>query len=176
VEIPATTIAEQPATTAPPAPAPPPPVASDTPPTPPAPEVVPGAASAGDAAPTAVAALDVVDDFRRAYEQRDVTRVGRLFTADARKGELVGRDAILADYQRFFSNARNLLYTQPSAAVEPHAGHVVVRAPFEITYTDSTGRDVEVRGTAAWTIVRRDGNALIRDLTFEVIPLAAPGR
>ena len=96
-----------------------------------------------------------------------------VFAIDARKGDLSGRDAVIADYQRFFANARDLLYSQPSAAVEPHGDHVIVRAPFEITYKDASDRVIEVRGTAAWTLVRRDGTTLIRNLDFEITPVAA---
>jgi CRISPR/Cas system-associated protein Csm6 len=123
-----------------------------------------------------VAALDLVDDFRRAYEQRNVERLGEFFTLDARKGDLAGRPAIVADYQRFFTNARDLMYSQPTAAVEPHGDHVIVRAPFQITYKDAANRSIEVRGTAAWTIVRRDATTLIRSLDFELTPVAAAER
>jgi hypothetical protein len=177
------------ATLPPPPSAPPAPAASDTPAAPPAApaaitdapatQPLPGGPSdrfVSGNAPTAVDALDTVDDFRRAYEQRNLDRLGALFTADAHKGELVGRDAILADYQRFFTHARDLLYSQPSAAVEPRGDHVVVRAPFEITYKDAENRPIEVRGTAAWTLVRLDGATLIRSLDFEVSPVAAPAR
>jgi hypothetical protein len=155
---------------------------SDTPHTPAAAPVVtpaapiPAGARTADAAPSAMDALDTVDDFRRAYEQRNVERLGALFAIDARKGDLTGRDVVIADYQRFFANARDLLYSQPSAAVEPHGDHVIVRAPFEITYKDANDRVIEVRGTAAWTLVRRDGATLIRNLDFEITPVAAAGR
>jgi hypothetical protein len=148
---------------------------TDAPATPP----LPGGAATrfvSGSAPSAVDALDTVDDFRRAYEQRNLERLGALFAADARKGDLAGRDAILADYQRFFANARDLLYSQPSAAVEQHGDHVIVRAPFEITYKDAENRPIEVRGTAAWTLVRLDGSTLIRSLDFEVSPVAAGAR
>jgi hypothetical protein len=175
------TVASAPNVTMPPAApstVPPAPVerATDTPPTPPLHADTPVSVAPGDTAPSAVDALDVVDDFRRAYEQRNVERLGTLFAKDAHKGDLAGRDAILADYRRFFTNARDLLYSQPSAAVEPHADHVVVRAPFEITYKDATNRAVEVRGTAAWTLVRRDGATVIRSLDFELTPMAASRR
>jgi general secretion pathway protein A len=162
----------------PPAPPAPPPAAtpaagaiSDAPPTPAGPAASPAAPSAtGAAAPSAVDALDLVDSFRRAYEQRNVDALGELFAADARKGTLAGRDAIVADYRRFFSGARDLLYSQPTAAVEPSGDHVVVRAPFEITYLDAANKEVHVRGTAAWTIVRADGGTVIRSLDFEMHP------
>jgi hypothetical protein len=153
---------------------PPPAVVSDAPPTPPLPAEA--APAPGDTAPSAVDALDLVDDFRRAYEQRNVERLGAFFAPDAHKGDLVGRDAIVADYRRFFTNARDLLYSQPSAAVEPHGDHVIVRAPFQITYKDAANRAIEVRGTAAWTIVHRDGATLIRSLDFELTPVAAAER
>jgi type II secretory pathway predicted ATPase ExeA len=149
-------------------------IVSDAPPTPPRPAGPP--AAPGDTAPTAVDALDLVDDFRRAYEQRNVERLGTFFAPDARKGDLAGRQAIIADYQRFFTNARDLLYSQPTAAVEPHGDHVIVRAPFQITYKDASNRAIEVRGTAAWTIARRDGSTLIRSLDFELSPVAAADR
>ena len=163
--------------------------ASDTPATPPAapaavtdapasPPLRGGTAQrfvAGGTAPSAVDALDAVDDFRRAYEQRNLDRLATLFAVDARKGDLVGREAILVDYQRFFANARDLLYSQPSAAVEPHGDHVVVRAPFEIMYKDSANRPVEIRGTAVWTLVHRDGATLIRSIDFEITPAAPAG-
>jgi hypothetical protein len=169
----------------------PPPVTSDTPPTPATPPAAvsdapttaaPGslpsssAAVVGAIAPSAVDALDVVDDFRRAYEQRNVERLGALFAIDAHKGALVGRDTILADYQRFFANARDLLYSQPSAAVEPRGDHVIVRAPFEITYKDAAGRQIEVRGIAAWSLVKREGSTVIQRLDFEITPVAAAVR
>jgi len=162
--------APSPASDTPPTPA----VVSDAPPTPPLPSGP--AAAPGDTAPTAVAALDLVDDFRRAYEQRNVERLGTFFAADARKGDLAGRPAIIADYQRFFTNARDLLYSQPTAAVEPHGDHVIVRAPFQITYKDASNRAIEVRGTATWTVVRRDGGTMIRSLDFELSPVAAAER
>jgi hypothetical protein len=187
-------VAQAPPTVAPvapaPAPAPPPtipapPPLSDTPATPvapastdaPTPPPVPDdGLGTVTTAPSAVDALDVVDDFRRAYEQRNIERLGALFAVDARKGGLAGRDAIIADYRRFFANARDLLYSQPSAAVEPHGTHVIVRAPFEITYNDAGGRTIEVRGIAAWTIIRRDGTTLIRGLDFEITPVTSSGR
>src|SRR5688572_2121909 len=115
-------------------------------------------------APSAVDALDVVDEFRRAYEQRNVARLAELFAPSARKGDVLGRDAIMADYQRFFTGARDLLYSQPSAAVEPRGDHVIVRAPFQISYKDAANNTVESSGTAAWTIVRLDGATLIQSL------------
>jgi general secretion pathway protein A len=157
----------------PPTPAPPASPVSDAPSGPPVTGTMPPRTAAGVAAPSAVDALDVVDDFRRAYEQRNLERLGMLFAPDAHKGALAGRDAILADYQRFFANARDLLYSQPSAAVEPHAGYVVVRAPFEITYKDTADRSIEVKGIAAWTLVRRDGGTVIQRLDFEIAPVAA---
>ena len=154
-----------------PAGAPPAGTISDAPPTPAGPAASPAAPSVvGAAAPSAVDALDLVDSFRRAYEQRNVDALGELFAADAQKGALAGRDAIVADYRRFFSGARDLLYSQPTAAVEPSGDHVVVRAPFEITYLDAANKEVHVRGTAAWTIVRAEGATLIRSLDFEMHP------
>jgi len=152
--------------------APPTAAVSDAPPTPAGPAVpaAPTRSAGAGAAPSAVDALDLVDSFRRAYEQRNVEALGELFAADARKGPLAGRDAIVADYRRFFAGARDLLYSQPTAAVEPSGDHVVVRAPFEITYLDAASKEVNVRGTAAWTIVRADGSTLIRSLDFEMHP------
>lgn len=124
--------------------------------------------------PSAMEALDVVDAFRAAYEQRDLTAIAALFTPDATKGEIVGREAIVADYQRFFEGTSDVVYAQPSASVEPRADHVLVRAPFEITYRDPAGRPVEVRGLATWKIVRLGTSPRIEALDFELRPVLAP--
>jgi general secretion pathway protein A len=124
--------------------------------------------------PSAMEALDVVDAFRAAYEAQDLSAIASLFTPNATKGEIVGRDKIVADYQRFFEGTSDIFYAQPSASVEPRADHVLVRAPFDITYRDSTGRPVEVRGVATWKIVRLGASARIAALDFQLEPVAAP--
>ena len=119
-------------------------------------------------------AFDVVDAFQRAYEARDLETIGPLFAPDASKGELVGREAILIDYQRFFENAHDISYLQPSATVEPRRDHLMVRAPFIITYRDPGDRPVEVRGIAKWKIVQRGNATLIGSLDFELDLMELP--
>ena len=123
--------------------------------------------------PTGMEALDVVDAFRTAYETQNLSAIASLFTPDATKGEIVGRDAIVADYQRFFEGVSDVFYAQPTATVEPRTDHVLVRAPFEITYRDSSGRPVEVRGQATWTVVRLGASPRIAALAFELDPVVA---
>jgi len=118
-------------------------------------------------------ALDIVDAFRAAYESQNLSAIASLFTPDATKGEIAGREAIVADYQRFFEGTSNIVYAQPSASVEPRADHVLVRAPFEITYHDSTGRPVEVRGLATWKVVRLGSSPRIAALDFALDPVVA---
>jgi ketosteroid isomerase-like protein len=145
--------------------------ASSVPPPAPLPTTPPVAAGER---PSAMDALDVVDAFRAAYEGRDLSAIASLFTPDATKGEIVGREAIVADYQRFFEGTTDIVYAQPSASVEPRADHVLVRAPFEITYRDAAGRPVEVRGLAAWKVVRLGASARIAALDFQLDPVLAP--
>jgi len=123
--------------------------------------------------PSAMEALDIVDAFRAAYESQNLSAIASLFTPDATKGEIAGREAIVADYQRFFEGTSNIVYAQPSASVEPRADHVLVRAPFEITYHDSTGRPVEVRGLATWKVVRLGSSPRIAALDFALDPVVA---
>jgi hypothetical protein len=124
-----------------------------------------------DTPPSPLDAYDVVDAFQRAYETRDVEALRRLFSDDASKGELVGRESVMADYQRFFEDARDITYRQPSATAEPRQDHVLVRAPFTINYRDPVDQPIEVRGIATWEVVQQGERVLIRKLDFEIDPV-----
>jgi len=138
-------------------------------PPPPPPEAAPNVPSTP---PSPLDAYDVVDAFQRAYETRDIETLQRLFSEDASKGELVGREAVMADYQRFFADAHDISYRQPSATAEPRKDHVLVRAPFTINYRDPVDQPIEVRGVATWEVVQQGPQVLIRRLDFELDPVA----
>jgi hypothetical protein len=78
----------------------------------------------------------------------------------------------MADYQRFFEDAHDISYRQPSATAEPRQDHVLVRAPFTINYRDPADQPIEVRGIATWEVVQQGERVLIRRLDFELDPVA----
>jgi general secretion pathway protein A len=148
------------------------PAAAPAPIVPPTPPTADAAPKAPYTPPSPLDAYDVVDAFQRAYETRDLDSLDRLFSDDASKGELRGREAVMADYQRFFEDAHDITYRQPSATAEPRQDHVLVRAPFTINYRDPADQPIEVRGIATWEGVQQGERVLIRRLDFELDPVA----
>src|SRR5262249_14862358 len=134
------------------------PVAEPAPPPPePEPQQILDAAptESGVSPPSAVEALDLVDAFRRAAERRDFTKLRTLLADD------VTAHAVTADSERRLPRTGAVTWNQPRADVEPQGERVEVRAPFVITYRNAQGRPVEMRGSAAWEIGRRDGAPII---------------
>jgi general secretion pathway protein A len=126
----------------------------------PAPIVEPPPAVTGEPPPSAVEALDVVDAFRRAAERRDYPKLRALLAPDA------AADDVTADYVKRFPRTGAMSWSQPRADVEPMGERITVHAPFVITYRNENGRPIEMRGSAAWEIARRDGMPVIVAHTF----------
>jgi general secretion pathway protein A len=156
--VPTTIYATPPETIAEPVPEPEP-VPIPAPVATPAPVVEPPAVP-GEPPPSAVEALDVVDAFRRAAERRDYPKLRALLAPDA------AADDVTADYVKRFPRTGAMSWSQPRADVEPMGERVTVHAPFVITYRNENGRPVEMRGSAAWEIARRDGTPMIVAHTF----------
>ncbi len=151
--VPTTIPATPPATIAEPLPEPEPPPAPAAVAAP-VPVVEPPPALTGEPPPSAIEALDVVDAFRRAAERRDYPTLRALIAPDA------APDDVSADYAKRFPRTGAVSWSQPRADVEPAGARVTVHAPFVITYREN-GRPVELRGSAAWEVARRDGTAMI---------------
>jgi type II secretory pathway predicted ATPase ExeA len=111
--------------------------------------------------PTAAQALQVIDEFRRAYEARDAGRLGRFLAADAREDGRRGSLDIVAAHARVLERLAEVTYLQPDARLQPRGSVMEVRAPFVIRYRDRQGRPGETRGTAVWQVALRDGEPRI---------------
>jgi ketosteroid isomerase-like protein len=120
------------------------------------------------APPSPAQALQVIDDFRRAYEARDARRLVRFLSADAREDGRRGSSAIIAAHAQVLERLQEVTYSQPDAQLQPRGSVMEVRAPFVIRYLDRDGRPGEARGTAFWQVALHDGEprivALRRDL------------
>jgi general secretion pathway protein A len=137
---------------------------------------VPPSADADDPLPprtgplTPQEATTVVDEFRNAYEARDVDRLLGLFAADAAENGRQGLDSIATAYRGSLQLLDHVRYMLPSLAVEPRGAHATVRGPFIITYHRRDGGEGEIRGQAEWQLERRDGRPRIVQLNYRLDP------
>jgi general secretion pathway protein A len=115
-------------------------------------------------------ATAVVDEFRAAYEARDVDRLEQLFADDASANGVRGRDAIATAYRASLATLSDVHYTMPRFWVEPRGQGADVRAPFVITYRTSDGTPGEIHGQAEWGLERRDGHPRIVVLDYRLEP------
>jgi ketosteroid isomerase-like protein len=117
-------------------------------------------------------ATAVVEEFRAAYEARNIDRILALFAADAAENGRQGRDAIAAGYRASLPALGELRYRLPGLAVESQGEHAQVRSPFVLTYRQADGGAVELHGEAEWALERRDGHAQIVTLNYRLDPEA----
>jgi hypothetical protein len=110
----------------------------------------------------------VIDEFRTAYEARDVDRLLQLFSTDASQNGVRGLDAIGSSYRESLPALNDVHYTMASFSVEPRGQRADVRAPFVITYRTATGASGEIRGHAEWELERRDGRTAIVALNYRL--------
>jgi len=115
-------------------------------------------------------AASVVEEFRSAYEARNVDRLVELFAPDAAENGTRGVDAIAQGYRRMFTAIEELSYTLESLAIAPRGPAAEVRGPFIIRYREMGGDRHEVRGQAEWEVRRREGRPLITALTYRLDP------
>ncbi len=115
-------------------------------------------------------AANLVEQFRVAYQTRDVDGLVKLFADDASENGTQGTDAIGAAYRRTFGTLEDLRYSLPSVSIAPHGSTTEVRAPFVISYREADGTRREVRGEAEWQLARRDGRAVIAALNYRIEP------
>jgi len=124
----------------------------------------------GDGPVSAGEAAQVVEEFRAAYEARNLDRLLRLFAADAAENGRRGRDAIASGYRSSLSTLADVHYTLADVLVEPRGARADVRAPFHLTYRQASGGSGEIRGEAEWQVERRDGRARIVALNYRFEP------
>jgi len=115
-------------------------------------------------------AASVVEEFRSAYEARNVDRLVELFAPDAAENGTRGVDAIAQSYRRMFTAIDELSYTLESLAIAPRGPAAEIRGPFIIRYRETGGDRHEVRGQAEWEVRRREGRPLITALTYRLDP------
>ena len=115
-------------------------------------------------------AASVVEEFRSAYEARNVDRLVELFSPDAAENGTRGVDAIAQSYRRMFTAIDELSYTLESLAIAPRGPAAEIRGPFIIRYRETGGDRHEVRGQAEWEVRRREGRPLITALTYRLDP------
>src|SRR5581483_10309831 len=143
---------------------------------PPAPTPAAPEASAGDAPVradgplSASEAASAIEEYKAAYQARDIDRLLGLFAADATENGIRGLDAIGALYRTTLPALNDVRYMLPSFSVEPRRVGADVRAPFIITYTKGSGGTGTIRGQAEWEIERRHGRALIVALNYRLDP------
>jgi ketosteroid isomerase-like protein len=139
-----------------------------------APADAPAAAPAPDPAPAAGTpvtpgeATAVIDQFRSAYEARDVERLVQLFSSDASQNGVQGIDAIRSSYRESLPALNDVHYTLSTFSIEPRGERADVRGPFVITYRTSSGASGEIRGHAEWELERREGRASIVALNYRL--------
>jgi hypothetical protein len=123
-----------------------------------------------DGVVSATEAAEAVEEFRSAYEARDVRRLLGLFAADAAENGRRGLDAIGAAYQESLPNLNAVRYTLDALSVETRGPAAQVRAPFVIAYRQPNGGEGLVRGEAEWQLERRGGRPLIVALNYRLDP------
>jgi ketosteroid isomerase-like protein len=139
-----------------------------------APADAPAAAPAPDPVPAAGTpvtpgeATAVIDQFRSAYEARDVERLVQLFSTDASQNGVQGIDAIRSSYRDSLPALNDVHYELSTFSIEPRGERADVRGPFVITYRTSNGASGEIRGHAEWELERREGRASIVALNYRL--------
>ena len=136
---------------------------------------VPAAAVApvADVAPAPLSFADataLIDDFRAAYDARDIERLVALFAPDASANGVHGTDAIASAYRASFGDLAAVHYSMPRFSVESNGARAGVRGPFVISYEKPDGVHGEVHGQAEWSLERRDGRARIVALDYRFDP------
>ncbi len=117
-----------------------------------------------------IEAAKIIDEFRAAYEARDVDRLIALFAADAAENGRRGLDLIAAAYRASLGGVEDIRYTLRSLAVDARGQVTEVRAPFVITFRQPGGTRNEIRGTAEWKLEQRDGRPRIVELNYRLEP------
>jgi len=130
----------------------------------------PDAAAAADAPLSNAEAAALVDEFRAAYEARDVDRLVQLFAEDADKNGVRGLEAIAASYRNTLPTLSDVRYSVPTLAVTRQGARAEVRAPFILAYHNAEGVGGEIRGQAEWSLERRAGRARIVALSYRLEP------
>jgi ketosteroid isomerase-like protein len=119
---------------------------------------------------SALEATALVDEFRAAYEARDVERLVALFAEDAIENGREGREAIAAAYRSTLPALAQVGYGIARLAVEPRGSRAEVRAPFVLRYTHPGGEVHELHGEAEWALERREGRPQIVVLNYRLDP------
>jgi len=127
------------------------------------------AAVASDAVSSAEAAA-LIDEFRAAYEARDVERLVQLFAPDASENGLRGVEAIASSYRDRLPRFTEVRYAMPRFSIEAQGPRVDVRGPFVISYRETAGTTGEIRGQVEWALERRAGRARIVALNYRLDP------
>jgi general secretion pathway protein A len=125
-----------------------------------------------DGVVTATEAAELVEEFRSAYEARDVRRLLSLFASDAAENGQRGHGAIEAAYRRSLPTLAEVRYTLDALSVQTQGPAAQVRAPFVIAYRQPSGGTGIIRGDAEWQLERRGGRALIVALNYRLEPEA----
>jgi predicted lipid-binding transport protein (Tim44 family) len=120
--------------------------------------------------PTLAEARMLVQDFRLAYEDRDVDRLMALFARDASENGRGGLSQIAEAYRKAFVDIDDVHYALPDLRLTTRDGRVTARGPFIVTYQNPDGSKGEMRGTATWVIERRDGRPKIVAFDYEMAP------
>jgi len=115
-------------------------------------------------------ATALVDEFRAAYEARDVDRLLRLFAPDASSNGMHGIDAIGSVYRASLASLTDVRYSMPRFSVEARGTSADVRAPFVVSYRTDDGRSREIHGQAEWELARRGGEPRIVSLNYRIDP------
>ncbi len=134
-------------------------------------EPEPGArAPATDDPLSAGEAAALVEEFRAAYEARDVDRLTQLFAEDAEQNGVHGIDAIAARYRTTLPTLSGVRYAMPSLAVKGAGPRADVRGLFVISYQTAQGLRGQIRGKAEWALERRAGRTRIVALNYRLKP------
>jgi general secretion pathway protein A len=121
---------------------------------------------------SATEAAEVIEEFRSAYEARDVRRLLGLFASDASENGQRGHAAIEAAYRRSLPTLAEVRYTLDALNVQTQGPTAQVRAPFVIAYRQPSGGSGIIRGEAEWQLERRGGRPLITALNYRLEPEA----
>jgi general secretion pathway protein A len=125
-----------------------------------------------DGVVSATDAAQLIEEFRSAYEARDVRRLLGLFASNASENGQQGHAAIEAAYRRSLPTLAEVRYTLDALNVQTQGATAQVRAPFVIAYRQPSGGSGIIRGEAEWQLERRGGRALIVALNYRLEPEA----
>jgi hypothetical protein len=127
---------------------------------------VPARADADGPRLTADGVRSLVADLAAAVERRDVGRIERLLSRDARQNGVRGRTAIVGSYAYRFTHV-----DAPTAIGAPERivlrdGMAFADVPFETAYRDAAGRVGTVTGTLSLRIVRHGARLVLDTLDY----------